>query len=67
MRVGEKTGNMDEMLNSIARYYQEEFEAVVKGLTTVIEPVMIVFVGGMIGVMVVALYLPLFSAGDQFM
>ncbi len=67
IKVGEKTGNMDEMLSSIARYYQEEFEAVVSGLTTVIEPIMIVFVGGMIGVMVVALYLPLFSAGEAFM
>ena len=57
---------MDEMLASIARYYQEEFEAVVSGLTTIIEPIMIVFVGGMIGVMVVALYLPIFSAGDAF-
>ena len=66
IKVGERTGNMDEMLASIARYYQEEFEAVVSGLTTIIEPVMIVFVGGMIGVMVVALYLPIFSAGDAF-
>ena len=66
IKVGERTGNMDEMLASIARYYQEEFEAVVSGLTTIIEPIMIVFVGGMIGVMVVALYLPIFSAGDAF-
>ena len=65
-KVGESTGNMDEMLASIARYYQEEFETVVSGLTTIIEPIMIVFVGGMIGVMVVALYLPIFSAGDAF-
>jgi len=66
IKVGERTGNMDEMLASIARYYQEEFETVVSGLTTIIEPIMIVFVGGMIGVMVVALYLPIFSAGDAF-
>lgn len=62
--VGEKTGNMDEMLTSIAKYYQEEFESVVEGLTSMIEPLMIVFVGGIIGAMVVALYLPIFSAGD---
>jgi type IV pilus assembly protein PilC len=66
IKVGESTGNMDEMLSSIARYYQEEFESVVSGLTTIIEPIMIVFVGGMIGLMVVALYLPIFSAGDAF-
>jgi len=64
IKVGEKTGNMDEMLSAIARYYQEEFEAVVEGLTAMIEPLMIVFVGAMIGTMVVALYLPIFSAGD---
>jgi type IV pilus assembly protein PilC len=64
IKVGEKTGNMDEMLTSIAKYYQEEFESVVEGLTSMIEPLMIVFVGGMIGAMVVALYLPIFSAGD---
>ena len=64
IKVGEKTGNMDEMLGSIARYYQEEFEATVEGLTSMIEPLMIVFVGLMIGAMVVALYLPIFSAGD---
>ncbi len=62
--VGERTGNMEEMLNSIAAYYEEEFDALVEGLSTVIEPIMIVFVGGLIGMMVVALYLPIFSAGD---
>ncbi|MGC6535563.1 MAG: type II secretion system F family protein [Parvibaculales bacterium] len=62
--VGERTGNMEEMLNSIASYYEEEFDALVEGLSTVIEPIMIVFVGGLIGMMVVALYLPIFSAGD---
>ena len=66
MAVGERTGNMDEMLESIAKYYEEEFQAVVDGLSTVIEPLMIVFVGAMIGAMVVALYLPIFSAGDAF-
>ena len=66
MAVGERTGNMDEMLESIAKYYEEEFQSVVDGLSTVIEPLMIVFVGAMIGAMVVALYLPIFSAGDAF-
>ena len=64
MAVGERTGNMDEMLTSIAKYYEEEFTTVVDGLSTIIEPLMIVFVGVMIGIMVVALYLPIFSAGD---
>ena len=65
IKVGEKTGNMDEMLSSIARYYQEEFETTVEGLTSMIEPIMIVFVGALIGAMVVALYLPIFSQGDM--
>lgn len=62
--VGERTGNIEEMLESLARYYEEEFDAVVEGLSTVIEPIMIVVVGGMIGALVVAMYLPIFSAGD---
>jgi len=63
IRVGERTGKMDEMLASVANYYQEEFESVVKGLTTIIEPLMIVFIGGMIGALVIALYLPIFNVG----
>ncbi len=62
--VGERTGNMEEMLNSIANYYEEEFDGLVEGLSTVIEPLMIVFVGFLVGIMVVALYLPIFSAGN---
>jgi type IV pilus assembly protein PilC len=62
--VGERTGNIEEMLTSLAKYYEEEFDAVVEGLSTVIEPIMIVVVGGMIGALVVAMYLPIFSAGD---
>lgn len=64
MAACERTFNMDEMLTSIAKYYEEEFNTVVDGLSTIIEPLMIVFVGMMIGVMVVALYLPIFSATD---
>lgn len=66
MAVGEHTGNMDDMLESIARYYEEEFQTIVDGLSAVIEPLMIVLVGAIIGAMVVALYLPIFSAGDAF-
>lgn len=62
--VGERSGNIDEMLESLARFYEEEFDVVVDGLSTVIEPLMIVIVGGLIGALVVALYLPIFSAGD---
>ena len=64
IRVGEETGNVEEMLESIAKYYQEEFDAVVDGLSTVIEPLMIVFVGAVVGGLIFAMYLPIFSAGD---
>ena len=64
IKVGEKTGQMEEMLTSIAKYYQEEFESVVNGITKIIEPIMIVFVGGLIGLLILALYMPIFSVGD---
>ena len=64
IKVGEETGNIEEMLSSIAKYYQEEFDAVVEGLSTVIEPLMIVIVGAVVGGLIMALYLPIFQAGD---
>ena len=64
MAVGERTRNMDEMLTSIAKYYEEEFTTVIDGVSTIIERLMIVLVRAMIWIMVVALYLPIFSAGD---
>ena len=63
MAVGKRTSNMDEMLTSIAEYYEEEFTTVVDGASTIIEPLMIVLVRAMIWIMVVALYLPIFSTG----
>ena len=64
MAVGERTSNMEEMLTSIAKYYEEEFTTVVDGVSTIIKPLTIVLVKAMIWAMVVALYLPIFSAGD---
>ena len=63
MAVGERTSNMDEMLTSIARYYEEEFITVVDDVSTIIEQLMIVLVRAIIWIMVLALYLPIFSAG----
>ena len=62
--VGENTGNMEEMFQSISNYYEEEFDTVVKGLSTIIEPLMIVVIGIIIGVLMVALYMPIFSMGQ---
>jgi type IV pilus assembly protein PilC len=59
--VGEETGALDSMLEKIADFYDSEVEAAVKALTSILEPVMIIFVGGIVGVIVISMYLPLFS------
>jgi len=64
--AGERTGTTDEMLAALSRYYSADYEALLEGLTSIIEPIMIVFIGVVIGGLVVALYLPIFSAGDAF-
>jgi type IV pilus assembly protein PilC len=59
--VGEETGQLEHMLTKIADFYETEVDAKVKALTALIEPVMIVFVGGMVGFIVISMYLPMFS------
>ncbi len=59
--VGEETGALDEMLSKIADFYDEEVDAAVDTMTSVIEPVMIVLMGGIVGGMLVAMYLPMFK------
>jgi type IV pilus assembly protein PilC len=59
--VGEQTGAMDAMLQKIADFYEEEVDAAVKDLLTLLEPVMIVFLGVVVGGIVISMYLPLFS------
>ncbi|MDX1622698.1 MAG: type II secretion system F family protein [Gemmatimonadota bacterium] len=61
INVGEQTGGLDEMLGKIADFYDDEVEAAVNALTSVIEPIMIVFLGLVVGGMVVAMYLPIFD------
>ena len=61
--VGERTGNMEEMFESIALYYEEEMDAAVDKLTAALEPVMIVFMGITIGFILVAMYQPMFQMG----
>ena len=58
--VGEETGALDEMLTKIADFYDDEVDTAVEALTSVIEPIMIVFMGAIVGGMVVAMYLPIF-------
>jgi type IV pilus assembly protein PilC len=59
--VGEQTGAMDAMLQKIADFYEDEVDAAVKDLLTALEPIMIVFLGGVVGGVVISMYLPLFS------
>jgi len=62
---GESTGELDWMLAKIADFYEERVAAAVKALTSIIEPVMIVFIGGMVGFIVIAMYLPLFKVYNE--
>lgn len=59
--VGEATGAMDQMLNKIADFYDDEVDAGVASLTSMIEPIMMVFLGGVVGGFLIAMYLPIFS------
>ncbi len=62
--VGEETGALDTMLSKVADFYEDQVEAAVKALTSILEPVMIVVVGGMVGFIVISMYLPLFKVYD---
>jgi len=61
--VGEQTGQLDEMFNSVAMYYEEEFDGAVDNMSSLIEPIMIVFMGLMIGGLMIAMYSPIFNVG----
>jgi type IV pilus assembly protein PilC len=62
--VGEETGNLDAMLSKVADFYEDEVAAAVKALTSILEPVMIIFVGGIVGFIVIAMYMPMFKVYD---
>jgi len=61
--VGEQTGSLDEMFTSVSNYYEEEFDNAVDNMSTLIEPIMIVFMGTMIGGLMIAMYSPIFNVG----
>src|SRR5205814_10237013 len=63
--VGEETGALDSMLAKVADFYEDEVVAAVKALTSILEPAMIIIVGGIVGVIVVSMYLPLFDVYNQ--
>lgn len=62
--VGEETGSMEIMLTKIADFYDDEVDTAVAGLTSVLEPLMLVFMGGSIGGILIAMYLPIFTIAD---
>src|SRR5207302_3081751 len=64
MAVGEDTGALDTMLHKISEFYDQEVEATTEALTALIEPLMIAFLGGIIGSMIISLYLPIFKVMD---
>jgi type IV pilus assembly protein PilC len=63
--VGEETGQLEHMLSKVADFYEAEVDAKVKALTALIEPIMIVFVGGIVGFIVISMYLPMFSIYEK--
>lgn len=63
--VGEQTGALDQMLNKVADFYEEETDIAVAALTSMLEPLLMVGVGGMVGVVLIAMYLPIFSLASH--
>ena len=63
--VGEETGALDEMLDRIAEFYEEQVEAAVKSLMSILEPILIIVIGAMVGFIVISMYLPLFEVYNR--
>ncbi len=63
--VGEETGGLDNMLNKIADFYDQEVDTAVKGLTSMIEPIIIIVLGFVVGTIVIAMFMPMFALGDM--
>lgn len=63
--IGEETGELDKMLAKVADFYEDEVEQAVKALTSVLEPIMIVVLGGMVGAILLSMYLPMFAVFEQ--
>jgi type IV pilus assembly protein PilC len=61
IRIGEETGELEKMLGKVADFYEDEVDASISALTSIIEPIMMIGVGCMVGVIVIAMYLPMFK------
>ena len=64
MAAGEKTGKIDEMMQNIADFFDDEVEAMLDGLTALLEPLLMVFLGVIIGGIVISMFLPIFKMGE---
>jgi type IV pilus assembly protein PilC len=64
--VGEATGNLDAMLSKLAEFYDEEVDSAVGSLLSVLEPILMIIIGGLVGTIVISMYLPVFSLMQQF-
>jgi type IV pilus assembly protein PilC len=61
VRVGEETGELEKMLSKIADFYEDEVDSAIANLTSIIEPLMMIAVGIVVGVIIIAMYLPMFK------
>jgi type IV pilus assembly protein PilC len=61
VRIGEETGELEQMLSKIADFYEDEVDSAIQNLTSIIEPIMMIGVGMMVGVIIIAMYLPMFK------
>jgi type IV pilus assembly protein PilC len=61
VKIGEETGELEKMLGKIADFYEDEVDAAIQSLTSIVEPLMMILVGCMVGVIVIAMYLPMFK------
>jgi type IV pilus assembly protein PilC len=61
VRIGEETGELEQMLSKIADFYEDEVDAAIQSLTSIIEPLMMIGVGFMVGIIIIAMYLPMFK------
>jgi len=65
MSIGEETGELDKMLGKVGEFYEDEVEQSIKGLTSMLEPLMIVVIGGMVGSILLSMYLPMFAVMEN--
>jgi type IV pilus assembly protein PilC len=61
VKIGEETGELEKMLSKIADFYEDEVDSSIATLTSIIEPLMMIMVGAMVGVIVISMYLPMFK------